>query len=74
VAFGTLTLMFHDELLRGDRVALGLAGFIGVFWLMRVVMDFTVHTHADWPQCRAQSGLSSFSIRFEQVYEYVHQV
>src|SRR5882724_10076054 len=31
VAFGTLTLALHDELLRGDRSALGLAGFIGAF-------------------------------------------
>jgi hypothetical protein len=50
VALGTLTLALHDELLRGDRAALGLAGFAGAFWLMRVVMDFTVHTHADWPR------------------------
>jgi hypothetical protein len=49
VAFGALTLALHDELLRGDRAALGLAAFIGVFWFMRLVMDFTVHTHADWP-------------------------
>jgi len=52
VAFGTLTLALHDELLRGDRAALGLAAFIGLFWLMRLVMDFTVHTHADWPSGR----------------------
>ena len=50
VAFGALTLALHDELLRGDRAALGLAAFIGVFWMMRLVMDFTVHTHADWPR------------------------
>jgi hypothetical protein len=52
VAFGTLTLVLHDELLRGDRAALGLAAFIGLFWLLRLVMDFTVHTHADWPRGR----------------------
>lgn len=50
VAFGTLTLVLHDELLRGDRAALGLAAFIGVFWLTRLVIDFTYHTHADWPR------------------------
>ncbi len=49
VSFGTLTFVLHDELLRGDRSAVGLAAFIGVFWLTRLVMDFTVHTHADWP-------------------------
>ena len=50
VAFGALTLALHDELLRGDRAALGLASFIGVFWLMRVFVDVTMHTHADWPR------------------------
>ena len=50
IAFGVLTLLLHDELLRGEKSALGLATFIGVFWLMRVVIDFTYHNHADWPQ------------------------
>lgn len=50
VAFGTLTLALHYELLRGDRAALGLAAFIGAFWTLRIVVDFTWHTHADWPR------------------------
>jgi alginate O-acetyltransferase complex protein AlgI len=50
IAFGTLTLVLHDELLAGDRAALGLATFIGCFWLLRVIIDFGYHTHADWPQ------------------------
>lgn len=49
IAFGALTLGFHGEFLRGNPAALGVATFIGVFWLMRVVIDFTVHSHADWP-------------------------
>ena len=31
IAFGTLTLALHKELLRGDRAALGLACFIGSY-------------------------------------------
>lgn len=50
IAFGALTLALHDELLRGDRAALGLALFIGLFWVARIVVDFTYHTHADWPK------------------------
>ena len=50
IAFGTLTLVLHDEFLAGNRAALGLAAFIGVFWLLRLVIDFTYHSHADWPQ------------------------
>ncbi len=50
LAFGTLTWVLHGELLRGDRAALGLAAFIGVYWTARVVVDFCCFRHADWPQ------------------------
>src|SRR5436190_20066817 len=32
IAFGTLTLVLHTELLRGDRATLGLAALIGIYW------------------------------------------
>jgi hypothetical protein len=50
LAFGVLTLGLHDEMLRGDRAALGLAGFIGIFWAARVTVDAAYFRHADWPQ------------------------
>jgi hypothetical protein len=50
VAFGTLTLALHAELLRGDRAALGLAGFIGIYWTTRIVVDAFYFSHADWPK------------------------
>lgn len=50
VAFGTLTLALHAELLRGDRAALGLAAFIGIYWTIRIVVDAIYFTHADWPK------------------------
>lgn len=49
VAFGTLTLALHDELLRGDRAALALAGFIAAFWTARILVDFLYYDHGDWP-------------------------
>jgi hypothetical protein len=52
VAFGTLTLVLHMELLRGDRAALGLAAFIAVFWTGRILIDFFYFEHADWPKGR----------------------
>jgi uncharacterized MAPEG superfamily protein len=52
VAFGALTLVLHDEFLRGDPVALGLAGFIAVYWLARVGVDLFYFEHADWPAGR----------------------
>lgn len=52
VAFGLLTLGLHDEMLRGDRAALGLAAFIGVYWSARIGVDALYFEHADWPQGR----------------------
>jgi hypothetical protein len=49
IAFGTLTLFLHDEMLRGDKAALALAAFIGVYWSARIVVDFTYYDHSDWP-------------------------
>jgi len=39
IAFGTLTLALHAELLRGDRAGLGLTLFIGIYWTARVLVD-----------------------------------
>lgn len=52
VAFGTLTLVLHRELLRGDYAALGLACFIGVYWTTRIVVDAVYFSHSDWPKGR----------------------
>lgn len=52
VAFGTLTLALHDELLRGDRAALALAVFIGLFWVVRILVDALYYSHEDWPEGR----------------------
>ena len=50
IAFGMLTLTLHAEMLRGDRAAIGLALFIGVYWTLRIVVDFSYYEHKDWPQ------------------------
>lgn len=50
IAFGTLTLVLHRELLRGDRAALGLTCFIGVYWTARMVVDALYFSHSDWPK------------------------
>ena len=49
IAFGTLTLALHDEMLRGDRAALGMALFIGIYWALRIGVDFFYYDHEDWP-------------------------
>ncbi len=53
LSFGVLTLLLHDEMLRGRRAGLALAAFIGIYWLLRVGVDFTYYEHADWPKGRA---------------------
>jgi alginate O-acetyltransferase complex protein AlgI len=50
IAFGILTLVLHTELLRGDRAALGLALFIGIYWTIRILVDVFYYSHADWPK------------------------
>lgn len=49
VSFGALTLGLHDELLRGDRAALGLAAFIALYWIGRILVDALYFDHRDWP-------------------------
>jgi hypothetical protein len=52
IAFGTLTLVLHNELLRGDRAAMGLACFIACYWTARIVVDAFYFSHEDWPKGR----------------------
>ncbi len=53
IAFGVLTLTLHRELLRGDRAAMGLAAFIGIYWTTRILVDAVYFSHADWPKGKA---------------------
>lgn len=50
VAFGALTLLLHDQILAGDRAALALSAFMGVYWASRVGVDLFYFDHADWPR------------------------
>lgn len=50
IAFGTLTLALHAELLRGDRAAMGIACFIGSYWTARILVDAFYFSHEDWPK------------------------
>jgi hypothetical protein len=52
IAFGTLTLVLHAELLRGERAALGISCFIGIYWATRILVDSFYFSHEDWPKGR----------------------
>lgn len=49
IAFGAMSLALHEEMLRGDRAALALAFFMGLYWLLRIIVDFAYYSHEDWP-------------------------
>ena len=53
LGFGVLTLALHEELLRGDRAALALALFIGIYWSSRIFVDMFYFSHRDWPRGRS---------------------
>ena len=40
----------RTELLRGDRAALGVACFIGIYRTTRILVDALCFSHADWPK------------------------
>lgn len=50
IAFGTLTLALHREMLQGDRAALGLIFFIGTYWTARILVDAFYFSSEDWPK------------------------
>ena len=52
IAFGTLTLVLHRELLRGDRSAMALACFIGSYWTARILVDAFYFSSEEWPKGR----------------------
>jgi hypothetical protein len=49
-SFGVMTLLLHGEIVSGQRAALALAIFIGTYWLLRIIVDFTYYSHSDWPK------------------------
>lgn len=50
IAFGVMTLLLHNEMLRGDRAAIALAFFVAIYWSLRIVVDFTYYSQSDWPK------------------------
>ncbi len=50
VSFGILTCVLHGELLQGDKAAVAISVFIGVFWAARVGTDLFYFKHEDWPR------------------------
>ena len=49
VSFAVLTCRLHDSFLAGSLAARWLAGFIAVFWTVRVLVDIFWYDSRDWP-------------------------
>ena len=67
-----LILVLHDELANGDRAALALAAFIGIYWLVRLILDGVWFGHAEWPRGRrwvvAHAALDGLFVFLTVVY------
>jgi len=50
IAFGILTLALHEEMLLGDRAAMGLVCFMASYWTARIIVDTFYFSHEDWPE------------------------
>jgi alginate O-acetyltransferase complex protein AlgI len=50
LTWGSLTAFLHDDMLRGGRSSVCLAGIMAGFWTLRVVVDFVFFKHSDWPK------------------------
>jgi hypothetical protein len=53
VSFAAMTWRLHDEFLAGEQAARWLAGFIAIFWTVRVLVDVVWYDHRDWPRGNA---------------------
>jgi alginate O-acetyltransferase complex protein AlgI len=53
VSFAAMTWRLHDAFLEGEPAARCIAGFIAIFWTVRVLVDLFWYDHRDWPQGNA---------------------
>lgn len=49
LAFAGITVLLHDSMLAGERSAAVIAGFMGVWWTVRLGVDVIWYRHRDWP-------------------------
>jgi alginate O-acetyltransferase complex protein AlgI len=75
VSFALLTWRLHDEFLAGELAARWIAGFIAVFWTVRVLVDIFWYDHRDWPAGNAlvagHALVSSLFCTLAAVYWFV---
>ena len=52
LSFGVLTLVLHDDILRGTRAGVAVSVVIFVWWLLRLGTDIFYFKSSDWPKGR----------------------
>jgi hypothetical protein len=50
LGFGALSLVYPGEIARGKGVAGGLALFLGLYWVARLVVQYGAFNTPDWPE------------------------
>jgi len=50
LAFAVITALLHDAMLSGEQSAVVIAGFMGVWWTVRLGIDVLWYRHRDWPE------------------------
>jgi len=50
ISFAGLTLGLHNSFMKGETAAIGLAGFMSGFWILRLVFDTVYYKTEDWPE------------------------
>ncbi len=52
LSFGVLTLVLHDEILRGTRAGLAISVVMLLWWCLRLATDVFYFSSSDWPKGR----------------------
>lgn len=71
LGFGTLSLVYADEIAAGRGLAGGFALFVGLYWAARLVFQYGVFHTPDWPRdggAVAKHGLGLVFLAVSLVY------
>jgi len=50
ISFAGLTIGLHGSFMKGETAAVGLAGFMSGFWVLRLLFDTFYYKTEDWPE------------------------
>jgi hypothetical protein len=72
VGFGVLSLAYADELAAGRGAAGGMALFLGLYWVARLITQYAAFNTPDWPRVGrhplAKHGLGLLFLAMSAVY------